>query len=65
MDKRLKYFYNEHILCSYCEKPVYMGYTNKRDSELCTCNNIPERTVYDSLKEKKEVLPLKEFEVYE
>jgi hypothetical protein len=65
MGKKLKYFDNKHILCSHCDKPVYMGYTSKSDSELCTCNNIPERTVYDSRNEEKKILPLKAFEVYE
>lgn len=38
------YYHNETIYCSQCNKLRYMGYTDKPDSELCTCadqDNIP------------------------
>tara|TARA_R110000868_G_scaffold411651_1_gene706736 strand:- start:4818 stop:5030 length:213 start_codon:yes stop_codon:yes gene_type:complete len=43
----MKYYDNESILCTVCKKPVYMGYTNKNDSELCGCANQNEIPVID------------------
>lgn len=39
-----EYYDNQNIYCNQCNKLRYMGYTDKIDSELCTCadqDNIP------------------------
>jgi len=40
----MTHYDNRTIFCSKCQKLRYMGYTDKPDSELCTCSdqdNIP------------------------
>ncbi len=64
MTQQLIYRNNNHLLCPYCDKPVYMGYTSKRDSELCMCRNIPEIVVYDSTKPIKKIEPLSNYFEY-
>lgn len=67
-EKKLKYYDNDYIICSVCHKPVYMGYTSKNDSELCTYkyhNIIGEQMVYDKRKEVKEIEPVSKYYRYE
>jgi len=65
MNKKLVYTDNSKIICSNCEKPRYMGITTKNDSELCTCSGQDKIPVYDNSTEKKQLLPIENFMVYE
>lgn len=62
-ERKLKYVDNENIFCSNCNKPMYMGYTRKLDSQLCTCKQM--HLVYDKRKEPKELVPFENFYEYE
>jgi hypothetical protein len=52
----MKYYDNRTIFCTKCQKLRYMGYTNKQDSELCTCSNqdnIPTVIKYKAFKKRE------------
>ena len=45
----MKYYDNDSILCTKCNKPVYMGYTRLSDNQICCCVGQSKIPVIDTM----------------